>query len=162
MGFPREEYWSRLPFSSPGNLPDPGTESASSALQVVSQLNKYLIPQSESESEVTQSCLTLCDPMYCSLPGFSVHGIFQGRILEWVAVPFSRGSSWHRDRTQVSHVVGRRFTLWATREALNPSKIEINGNGGISVFFSFIKQTGFGLMVKKKWTEKVKIEKIIF
>ena len=42
---------------------------------------------------VTQTCLTLCDPMDCSLPGSSVHGIFQARILEWVAIPFSRGSS---------------------------------------------------------------------
>ena len=45
---------------------------------------------SESESEVTQSCLTLCDPMDCSLPGFSVHGIFQARILEWGAISFSK------------------------------------------------------------------------
>ena len=54
--------------------------------------------------------------MDCSLPGSSVHGIFQARVLEWVAVSFSRGSSWHRDWTQVSHVVGRCFTIWATRE----------------------------------------------
>ena len=46
-----------------------------------------------SESEVAQSCLTLCDAMDCSLPGFSVHGILQARILEWVAISFSRGSS---------------------------------------------------------------------
>ena len=45
------------------------------------------------ESEVVQSCLTLCDPMDCSLPGFSVHGIFQARVLEWVVIFFSRGSS---------------------------------------------------------------------
>ena len=51
----------------------------------------------ESESEVTQSCLTLFDPMDCSLPGFSVHGIFQVRILEWVTVSFSRRSSRPRD-----------------------------------------------------------------
>ena len=71
----------------------------------------------KSESAVTQSCPTLCDPMDCSLPGFSVHGIFQARVLEWVAISFSRGSSWPRDRTQVSCIAGRRFTLWATREA---------------------------------------------
>ena len=46
----------------------------------------------ESESEVAQSSPTLCDPMDCSLPGFSVHGIFQARVLEWVAISFSRGS----------------------------------------------------------------------
>ena len=50
----------------------------------------------ESESEVSQSCPTLRDPTDCSLPGFSVHGIFQGRVLEWVAVSFSKGSSWHQ------------------------------------------------------------------
>ena len=50
-------------------------------------------PHSESESEVAQSCLTLCNPMDCSLPGFSVHGIFQARVLEWVAISFARGSS---------------------------------------------------------------------
>ena len=71
----------------------------------------------ESESEVAQSCPTLCDPMDCSLPGFSVHRIFQARVLEWVAIAFSRGSSPPRDRTLVSHIVGRHFTLWATREA---------------------------------------------
>ena len=64
--------------------------------------------------EVAQSCLTLCDPMDCSLPGFSVHRIFQARVLEWVAISFSRGSSWPRDRTQVSCITGRRFNLWAT------------------------------------------------
>ena len=53
----------------------------------------------ESESEVTQSCLTLCDPMDCSLPGSSVRGIFQAIVLEWIAISFSRGSSRPRDRT---------------------------------------------------------------
>ena len=56
--------------------------------------------------------------MDCTLPGSSVHGILQARILEWVAVPFSRnGSSQSRDQTQVSHIGGRFFTVWATREA---------------------------------------------
>ena len=67
-----------------------------------------------SKSEVAQSCLTLCD---CSPPGFSVHGIFQARLLDWVAVFFSRGSSQPRDQTHVSHIAGRLFTLWATRES---------------------------------------------
>ena len=72
---------------------------------------------SESESEVAQSCPTLCDPMDCSLPGFSVHGILQARVLEWFTISFSRGSSQPRDRTWISHIGGRRFNLWATREA---------------------------------------------
>ena len=65
----------------------------------------------------TQLCPTLCDPMYYSPPGSSVHGILQARILEWVAISFSRGSSQPRNQTQVSHIAGRRFNLWATREA---------------------------------------------
>ena len=59
---------------------------------------------------VAQSCATVCDPMDCSLPSSSVHGILQARILEWVASPFSRGSSWPRDRTHVSCIAGRFFT----------------------------------------------------
>ena len=66
---------------------------------------------------VTQSCPTLCHPMDCSPPVSFVHGILQARILEWVAIPFSRGSSWPKDRTQVSCIAGRFFTVWATREA---------------------------------------------
>ena len=74
---------------------------------------------------VTQLCLTLCDPVDCSPPGSSVHGILQARILEWVAIPFSRGSSWPRDWTRLSHTAGRFFRpeeffrfFWATRGAL--------------------------------------------
>ena len=67
------------------------------------------------KSEVAQSCPILCDPMDCSLP-HSFYGIFQARELEWVAISFSRGSSWPRDWTQVSRTIGRRFTTWATRE----------------------------------------------
>ena len=63
---------------------------------------------------VTQSCLTLCDPMNHSPPEFSIHGILQARILDWIAIPFSRGSSWPRDRTLVSCITGRFFTTLAT------------------------------------------------
>ena len=69
------------------------------------------------ESEVAWSCLTLCDLMDCNLPGSSVHGIFQARVLECVAISFSRGSSRPRDQTWVSHIAGRCFMVWATREA---------------------------------------------
>ena len=71
----------------------------------------------KSESEVAQSCPTLCDRIDCSPPGSSIQGIFQTRVLDWVAISFSRGSSWPRDWTQVSHIAGRHFTVWATREA---------------------------------------------
>ena len=70
----------------------------------------------ESESQVAQLCPTLCDPMDCSLPGSSVHGIFQARIMEWVAISFSRGSSQPRDRTQVSC----RQTLYHLRHQRSP------------------------------------------
>ena len=73
----------------------------------------------ESENEVAQSCPTLCNPRGCSLPGSSVHGIFQAWILEWVAIAFSRGSSRPRDRTRVSRIVGRCFTVWAIRDDFN-------------------------------------------
>ena len=68
----------------------------------VEQFYEHLQDLLESESEVTQSCLTLCDLMDCSLPGSSVHGIFQVRVLEWVATSFSRESSQLRDRTRIS------------------------------------------------------------
>ena len=67
--------------------------------------------QNESESEVAQSCLTLCDLMDYSLPGSSLHGIFQARILEWVTVAFSSGSSQPRYRTQISRTAGGFFTI---------------------------------------------------
>ena len=70
-----------------------------------------------NHSEVAQSCPTPSDPMDCSLPGSSVHGILQARILEWVAISFSKGSSQPRDRTWVSRIGGRCFNLWATRKA---------------------------------------------
>ena len=82
----------------------------------IPQHNKSYIWQSESESEVAQSCLTLCDPVDWSPPGSSVHGVLQARILEWVAISFSKGSSQPRNRSHVSHGAGRRFNLWATRE----------------------------------------------
>ena len=63
------------------------------------------------ESEVTQLCLTLGDTMDCSLPGSSVHGILQAKILEWVAISFSRGSSQPRDQTWVSRTIGRLCPL---------------------------------------------------
>ena len=71
----------------------------------------WKITQKKEESEVAHLCPTLCDHV-----GSSIHGIFQARILEWVAIYFSRGSSWPRERTWVSHIAGRLFTVWATRD----------------------------------------------
>ena len=68
---------------------------------------------SDMHVKVAHSCPTLCDPM-----DYTVHGILQARILEWVSFPFSREYSQPRDGTQVSHIAGGFFTRWATREAL--------------------------------------------
>ena len=64
---------------------------------------------------VTQLCLTFCDPVDCT-PGSSVHGILQARILEWVAIPLSWGSSQPWNQTWDSCIAGKFFTVWATRE----------------------------------------------
>ena len=171
MEFSRQECWSGLPFPSPGNLPDPGIEPGSPALQdrfftiwatkvlyltltelgrsaildtwffftrnisrpiyfPISSLSFYYLIK-WSEVKVTQSRPTLCNPMDCGLPGFSVHGILQARILEWIAIPFSMGSSQLRDQTQLSHTAGVFLTTWATRESRITSyksviSIEIN------------------------------------
>ena len=65
-----------------------------------------------------QLCSALWNPLNCSAPDSSVHRILQARILEWVAIPISRGSFWPRDQTWVSNISGRFFTIWATREVL--------------------------------------------
>ena len=79
---------------------------------------------------VAQLCPTLCNPLDCSPPGPSVHGILQARMLEWVAMPFSRGSSRPRDQTPVSCIAGRFFTIWATSPI-------VTGNRSTSHFSSF-------------------------
>ena len=79
---------------------------------------EFLVSHSAwSEVLVIQVCLTLCHPVDCSLPGSSVHENFQARILKWITIPFSRGSSWPRDRTYVSRITDRLFTIWVTRAA---------------------------------------------
>ena len=95
MEFSRQKYWSGLPFPSRGDLPDPGIEPRSPTLQA--------------------------DALPCEPPG-KPHGLSSpwnspGQNMEWVAFPFSRGSSQPRDRTQVSCIAGGFFTSWATREA---------------------------------------------
>ena len=76
------------------------------------------LPNVKVKMLVAQSCPTLCDPMDCSPLGSSVHGISQARIPRWVAIPFSRVSSWPTDWIQVSCIAGRFLTIWATLEAL--------------------------------------------
>ena len=72
---------------------------------------------------VAQLCPTLCNTMDSSPPGYFIHRILQARILEWVAIPFSRRSSWPRDQIQFSYIASRVFTNWATREA--PATIQL-------------------------------------
>ena len=85
---------------------------------------------------VAQSCLTLHHLMDCSPPGSSVDGSLQTRIPEWVAFPFSRQSSWPKDRTQVSCIVGRLFIIWATREAPDKLQMQWNFNSSSSSEYS--------------------------
>ena len=107
---PRILEWVTFPFSRGSSQPRNRTQVSGIAADSLSA-------EPQSESEVAQLCPALCDPMDCSLPGFSIHGIFQARILEWVTISFSRGPSRPRDPTRVSHIGGRRYNLWATREA---------------------------------------------
>ena len=116
------KYWSGQPIPSPVDLPDPGIKPGFPALQLDSLpaehcqvLNKIKVL---CFCLVTKSCSTLCDLMVYSPPGSSVHGVLQARILEWVVILFSRGSSWPRDRTWVSLQVDF-FSCWATSEALS-------------------------------------------
>ena len=145
MGFSRQEYWSGLPFPSPGDLPDPGIKSRSPIFQADALTSEppgkpyiynvciyvciciyifiytyvfiypyvfiytYIFIKCAIGAKSLQSCPTLFNPMDCSLPGISVHGILRARILEWVAMSLSRGSSQPRNQTCIFHVscIGR-------------------------------------------------------
>ena len=87
---------------------------------------------------------TLCDPMDCSPPGSSDHGILQARVLEWLAMPFSRGSSRPRAPAKISCIAGRLFTIWATGEA--PFNIYSSGYISISIF-QFIPPPPYPLVI---------------
>ena len=99
MGFPRQEYWISLPFPSPGDSSDPWIEpmSPASANGFFTTKPPGIPIYRYAASWLLQSCPALCNPMDCSPPGSSVHGIFQARILECVAISFSRRSSQPRD-----------------------------------------------------------------
>ena len=103
-----------------------GTECSSTCMGSFEGGHQYLhyFHHSLNQSEFVQSCPTLRDFMDYSLPGFYVHGIFQARILEWVVITFSSRSSWPRDWTWVSHIVGTCFTIWATREVPTIDSVE--------------------------------------
>ena len=117
----RLEHWNGLPLPSPGDLSDPGIKTTSPAWQVeclsLNQLGSPLytccaVLCCAVLCLVAQSCLTLCDPMDCCPPGSSARENFLGKnILQWVAMFSSRGSSQFRDQMQVSHIVGRFFSI---------------------------------------------------
>ena len=123
MGFSRQKCWSGSPCAPPGDLLDPGSNLCFLCLLHCRQI---LYPLSHRGSPlfldvvfvvlVAKLCPTLCDPMDCSPPASSVHGISQARILEWVAISFSRGSSQPRDQTHVSCIDSLVLYHWATRE----------------------------------------------
>ena len=107
MRISRQDYWSGLPFPSPGDLPDPGMEPVSPASPALA--GGFFATESPGKPKmlVAQLCPSFWDPTDCSPPGSSVHGILQAGILEWVSIPFWRGSSQPRDWTQVSWIAGR-------------------------------------------------------
>ena len=127
MGFYRQEYWSGLPFPSPGYLPDPGIKLGSSTLQADSTI---WATRESHEVKVTQSCPTLCDPT-----NYTVLGILQARILEWAALPFSRGSSQPRDQTQISHIA--ESGLDSTESTLDSLPAELPEKPQQSVSFHY-------------------------
>ena len=94
------------------NLSDSSMSSSSQCVLTVGHHDPVgLSLPKRKESEVAQPCMTLCHPMDCSLPGSSVHGILQPRILEGVAISFSRGSSQPRDRVPVPRTAGRHIVV---------------------------------------------------
>jgi len=108
--------------------------------------------------ECTQSCPALYNPMDCSLPGSCVHGILQARILEWVAVSFSRVSSQLRDQTQVSCITctaGRFFTCWTRRFNTYTSLSVLKVTSLYRFFLLFIKaDTNAQFKIHAKKTQK--------
>ena len=122
--FSRQEYWSGLPCPPPGDLPTPGIEPRCPTLQASSLPAESqgkpkntgvgsLSSPAAAAAKSQQLCPTLCDPTDGSLPDSSVHGIFQARVLEWVAIAFSiffSRSSQSRNRTRVSCIAGGFFT----------------------------------------------------
>ena len=125
MGFPRQEYWNGLPFPFPADLLHPRIKPGCPALAggfFTTEPTWFSFGKQWSWIRFYKFSKRLrCNSLLI------VIGILQARILEWVAIPFSRGSSQLKDRTNVSCIAGRFFTVWATREALsvgrNPEKI---------------------------------------
>ena len=109
----------------------------------------------------TQSCPTLCDRTVCSPPGSSVHGISQARVLEWVAIPFSRRSSPPRDQTQVSCIAGRFFTIWATILHAKSTFKNLYGTSGLHLACKNLRRASFILYDTNNKTEQNRIHNFL-
>ena len=118
---------------------NPSYSSRSRGVPSRSQPSSYP-PWKKVKVLATQSCLTLGDPMDCSPPDSSAHEILQARILEWVVIPFSKGSSQLRDGTRTSCIVSRFFTVWATREALHILLLSLTRYAGFLLRFPSVKE----------------------
>ena len=116
---------------------DPETPQSTKSLSFA----KLLISLFVAKSKVTFYQLSMCVKMkvaqLCDPVDYTVYGILQARILEWVVIPFSRGSSQLRDRTQVSHSAGGFFTSWVTREAPNIRLRYIRMKDTYGIFFTY-------------------------
>ena len=102
--------------------------------------NKLSIAEHRLHRCKSLGCVWFCDPVDCSPPGSSVHGILQARILEWVAMPSFRGSSWPRDWTQVSCIAGGFFAIWAPRKPnpnLSPPVIHATAPNALAALAAF-------------------------
>ena len=118
--FSRQENWSGLKFPFPGVLPNPGIKPTSPISPTLA--GRFFTTESPGKPNLflvvySLSCVQLFQPMGYSLLGSSVHEILLATILKWVAISFSRGSSWPKDQTWVSCIAGRFFTNWAMRKA---------------------------------------------
>ena len=117
-----------LTLCNPMDCNPPGSSVHEESSGKNTRVGCHFLLQEVKWSEVAQSCLTLCNPMDCSLQGSSVHGIFQARVLEWVAISFSRGSSQPGDGTHVSCIARRFLPLshqWSPRVIIIRSYLKI-------------------------------------
>ena len=111
MGFSRQEYWNGLPFPPPEIFPIQGSNLS---LLCLLHWQAGSLPLAPPGKPTVKWRLLSCAWFFATPMDYTVQGILQARILEWVAVSFSRGSSQPRDQIQVSHIAGGFFTSWAT------------------------------------------------
>ena len=114
--------WVAISFSRGSSRPRDQTCISCMGRQILNQWATWEAhpqPLTACALSITRSCPALCDPVVCSPPGSSDHGVLQAWILEWIDISFSRGSYWPRNRTLISFLAGRFFTRWATWKVRN-------------------------------------------